>query len=109
MSSSPRYQALAMRSSWSVWDRVESRHVEREIRARDGKTGEQRANELAAAFNLEVRLSKLHDEQREMEKHPNYPWVSDIPGWRALTEEIDRIEDLILDHPGFAGAWAVHR
>lgn len=105
----PRYHPLAMRSSWSVFDRVERRHVEREIRARDGKTGEERAGELAAALNLELRLCKLYDDLREMEKHPNYPWVSEIPGWKFTSDEIDRIDGELLDHPGFAGDWENHR
>lgn len=46
---------------------------------------------------LERRLFKLYDEEREYQQHENYPWVSEIPGYKACIEEIDHLETILAD------------
>ena len=44
---------------------------------------------------IENKLQRLYDELREMESHPNFPFVSDIPGYQFVCDEIDYYERLL--------------
>jgi hypothetical protein len=44
---------------------------------------------------MERKLQRLYDELREMESHPDFPWIDEIPGYQFVCQEIDYLESLL--------------
>jgi len=43
-------------------------------------------------FRIKLALARLYKQQRELQTHPNFPWIDEVPGYKFIEEEIDALE-----------------
>jgi hypothetical protein len=46
---------------------------------------------------VEAAYYRMVQEVRELERHPNYPWIDEVPGYTFASDEMCRLEAILDD------------